>query len=131
METKKSVLIITDGTDSAVQLAECISVESADFRVRIIAASDFTGSEILPAAFFYIGCEQPNPPSFEHLEMVLRHINLVGRSCGIFSTGKKQTLSYLSKLVKDCEARVGEPFFAPAGAARAVDVSRWVKKVNK
>jgi hypothetical protein len=126
VETKKHVLIVTDGAESTVRLAGQIAAELKKHDVVIRAASDFAGTDLLPAAVFFLGCEQPEPPSFAYIAEFLRHINLAGRSCGVFSSGPAKAVTYLRGLVSDCEAVLGEPFTAKDGAA---GLKQWVKSI--
>ena len=103
MKTKKVVLVITDGADETVKMAAKIASALKDNKVSVKNASDFKGNDILPADVFFLGCEKPSPPSFVYLEDLFKHINLAGRSCGIFSPGAGKAVKYLSNLVKDCE----------------------------
>jgi hypothetical protein len=107
-------------------MAEQIALELKKHNVVIRKASDFTGTDILPADAFFLGCEQPNPPSFTYLSELLRHINLAGRRCGVFSPDSAEPVSYLSGLVRDCEAVLGEPFVAKNQGA---GLKQWVKSV--
>lgn len=126
MEPKKDVLIITDGAPAVQKLAKEIAVELGGFNVLVKAASDFAGTDLLPAEIFFVGCEKSNPPSFDYLAELLRHINLAGRNCGVFSPGSGEAAAYLAGLVRDSEAAVGEPFVA---AAHNVSLKQWVKSV--
>jgi hypothetical protein len=126
VETKKHVLIVTDGADSTVQLAGQIAAELKKHDVVIRAASDFAGTDLLPVDVFFLGCEQPNPPSFAYLAELLRHINLAGRPCGVFSPDSDEPAAYLTSLVHDCEAVLGEPFVAKNGTA---GLKRWIKSI--
>jgi hypothetical protein len=123
VETKKHVLIVTDGADSTVRIAEQIAAELKKHDVVIRKASDFAGTDILPADVFFLGCEQPDPPSFAYLAELLRHINLAGRFCGVFSPNSAKSVTYLTRLVRDCEASLGEPFVAKDGAA---GLKHWI-----
>jgi len=127
---KKRVLIITDGAESTQLIAKSIENALIDSIVKICKIQEFTGTDILPADMFFLGSESPSPVSFAYLEDMLAHINLVSRTCGIFSTNK-EALKYLRKIVKDCEASLGEPFLAPDGKVNAPDVEKWVKTLLK
>jgi hypothetical protein len=126
VETKKRVLIVTDGVDATARIAEQIAAELAKHDVVIRPASAFAGTDLLPAAVFFLGCERPNPPAFAYLSELLQHINLAGRPCGVFSPDSTKSLTYLAGLVKDCEAVLGEPFLAKNGAA---GLKSWVKSI--
>jgi hypothetical protein len=124
------VLIVTDEADSTKKIAEAISVELDGFQTLIRPAESFAGTDLLPACVFFLGCEKPDPPSFAYITDMLKHINLAGRSCGIFSSSGK-ALKYLSGLVKDCEAVVAEPFLAKDGAAGAAVLKKWIRGIVK
>jgi hypothetical protein len=126
VKTKKNVLVVTDGAASTIKVAEQIAAELTGSQVVIRSASEFAGTDILPAEVFFLGCEAPNPPSFACLEELLRHINLAGRRCGIFSPKSEKAAKYLAGLVKDCEATLGEVFVPPEGGA---GLKQWVKSI--
>jgi hypothetical protein len=126
VETRKDALIVTDGTAAVQDLAREIAAELGDFKVLVKAASGFAGTDILPAGVFFLGCEQPDPPSFAGIAELLRHINLAGRSCGVFSPGSGAAAAYLAGLVTDCEAALGEPFVA---AENKAGLKNWVKSI--
>ena len=121
----KNVLIITDGTESINLTAQTIKKLTKN-EVKIISASDFTGTEILPVQVFFLGCENPNPQSFSYLADMLLHINLAGRKCGIFSVNS-ESLKYLENILKDCEAGLAEPLLV-----KDIDDSnlqKWLKGI--
>ena len=126
MKAKKRVLIITDGSEETVKMAEGISAALQGNDVTAKTASDFKGNDILPADAFFLGCEKPNPGSFTYLEDLLKHINLAGRPCGIFSPGTEKAAKYLAGLVKDSEAALN-PKFIFAGSK--VDLKKWAASV--
>jgi hypothetical protein len=128
VETKKSVLIITDDTGTTENTANQIAAELVDYHVVIEPASKFAGNDILPAAAFFIGCESPNPPSFGYLTELLRHINLCGRPCGVFAPGSKPAVKYLKGLLHDCEAILAKEAYLGTGPA---DLRRWLKGIIK
>ena len=121
----KTVLIITDGSPETVKMAGEIQAALRGNDVLVKSASEFKGNDILPAEAFFLGCEKPNPDSFTYLEDVLKHINLAGRSCGVFSPGSVKAAKYLAGLVKDCEAALNPEHFTGSGA----DAGKWAKKV--
>ena len=106
MKANKSVLIVTDGSTKTNKLAAEIRSALKGNKVLAKNASEFAGNDILPAEVFFLGCEEPEPDSFVYLTDVLRHINLAGRCCGVFSSGSEKAAKYLTSLVKDCEAAV-------------------------
>ena len=126
VETKKTVLIVTDGSAVVAKLAEEIAAALKGNKVSMKAASEFKGNDILPADAFFLGCEKPGPASFAYLADVLKHINLAGRPCGVFSSGSEKAAKYLAGLVRDCEAALNpEPLLAGDGLV----VKNWAESV--
>jgi hypothetical protein len=126
VKAKKTVLIVTDGTERAAKMADGIAAVLKDDKVTVRAASEFAGTDILPADMFFIGCENPKPASFEYLSDLLKHINLAGRSCGIFSPESKKAAAYLADLLADSEAALyPQPLFADGP-----DIAAWVEKIR-
>ena len=123
-------MLVTDGTDSIQVLAKSIAGALTGCQVKICAAELFEGTDLLPVEVFFLGCEKPNPASFAYLSDMLAHINLAGKSCGVFSTSAK-ALKYLSGLVKSCEAALGEPLLAKDGAIKTADLKKWLKGILK
>jgi len=101
VKAKKNVLIITDGAPGTEKM-----------------------SAILPADAFFLGCEKAAPDSFAYLTDLLKHINLAGRTCGVFSSGTKKTAGYLAGLVKDCEAALNPELLTSS----ASDIKNWTQK---
>ena len=126
MGTKKNVLILTDGHAEVVEMARGIAAALKGNNVSIKYASEFKGTDLLPAETFFLGCEKPEPYSFAYLDDLLKHINLAGRPCGVFTSGSKKTAKYLAGLVKNCEAALNpEPLLAGSGT----DVAGWAKSL--
>ena len=123
-----NVLIITDGTEAIQSVAQLITGAMPDYKVNVCSAQNFKGTDLLPADVFFIGCEESKPASFVYLEKMLLHINLASRKCGIFSV-KEKTISYLRKMIKDCDASPGEPLVA-AGIKKS-EISKWIKGILK
>jgi hypothetical protein len=122
----KKALIITDGIKSIDSLAKAIKNSLKGFNVIIRQADKFSGTDILPSDVFFLGCEDPSPSSFAYLEELLSHINLSSRKCGVFST-KQKTLKYLSNILKDCEADLGETMISLDGEYQQSDINKWIK----
>jgi hypothetical protein len=122
------VLIVTDGTGSVQVLAERIAVAAGDCKVLVKTAADFAATDILPADICFFGCEEPGPPSFSRLEEVLRHINLAGRSCGLFSPASGEAAAYLSALILDSEISAPQPPFVSSSAS-AGDIGGWARNI--
>jgi hypothetical protein len=96
----------------------------------LFQAGSFSGDDLLPAYVFFLGCAEAQPPSFHYIEDLFKHINLAGRSCGIFSSNAK-ALKYLSSLVRDSEAAVGKPFIIKGGAANSAKLQNWIQSIFK
>ena len=126
MKEKKSVLIVTDGSESTAEMAAKIAAALKGNKVSVKSASDFKGNDLLPAEAFFLGSDKSKPDAFAYLEDLLKHINLAGRPCGVFSSGSEKTAKYLAGLVKDSEAALNPVFFV-AGAKK--DIGRWAQKV--
>ena len=124
--TRKNVLIVTDGSAEMVKLAEKIAAALKGNKVSAKAVSEFNGNDILPADAFFLGCEKPRPASFAYLADLLKHINLAGRSCGVFSTGSETATKYLAGLVRDCEAALNPE---PLLAGNSLGVKNWAQSV--
>jgi hypothetical protein len=126
VKTKKNILIVTDGMESTQKFAEKIATLRVGNRVVLITALDLAGTDVLPADVYFLGCEKPRPSSFAYLEELLRHINLVKRPCGIFSSQSKMAVKYLVGLVRDSEmALYPQPYFAN----EEMDMDKWVEAV--
>jgi hypothetical protein len=128
VEIRKTVLVVTDEADSTKKIAESISAELDGFQTLIRPADSFAGTDLLPACVFFLGCEKPEPPSFAYIADMLKHINLAGRSCGIFSSGG-EALKYLAGLIKDCEALAAGPFLAKDGIVDPAALKKWVRGI--
>jgi len=126
VKAKKTVLIVTDGSAGVAELAGEIAAALEGNKVSTKAASEFKGNDILPADAFFLGCEKPRPTAFAYLDDLLKHINLAGRPCGVFSSGSESAAKYLAALVKDCEAALNpEPLLAGGGSG----VKNWAQSV--
>jgi hypothetical protein len=124
-----TALIITDESEAVRRAAKTISDALEGIKVKICTAQTFQGTDILPADLFFIGCEKPKPEAFAYLEDMLSHINFALKKCGVFST-KQNTLKYLAKIIKDCDAKTGEPLLI-AGETKKADIKKWLKGILK
>ena len=126
MKTKRNVLILTDGSEKTSKMAAGIAEALKGNKVSMKIASEFRGNDILPAEVFFLGCDKPRPDSFVYLTDLLKHINLAGRPCGVFSPGSEKAVKYLTGLVHDSEAALNpRPLFTGSGAV----MKNWVKNV--
>ena len=136
-----NILIITDGTESiqkaAVAIKESLSgiSKTSKIKAKICCAGDFKGEELLPADVFFVGCEQPSPPSFSWLREMLSHINLASRKCGIFGLNKKSN-DYLLSILKDSEVKTGESLITQTiidakGKIKTSEIKKWTKQIIK
>jgi hypothetical protein len=127
VDSKKYVLIITDGAESTNKIAGYIARGLGDAHVVTLAASEFSGTDILPADIYFFGCEKPRPPSFSYLSDILGHINLAGRPCGLFSPKSREAVKYLAGMVRDSElALYASPLLAGGGPE---SIKSWVAEV--
>ncbi|MDR1867794.1 MAG: hypothetical protein LBQ77_05975 [Treponema sp.] len=99
-----NILIVIDNDSSIQMMAELIA--AAFSQSRIVKADSFVGSDLLDAHIYFFGCKEPSPFSFNHVEKVLQHVNLAGRSCGIFSLDSEQAIAYLKRILLDSELTV-------------------------
>jgi flavodoxin len=125
VKTKKNVLIVTDGASGTEKMAANIVETLKGNKVLVKTASEFAGNDILPADAFFLGCENPAPDSFAYITDLLKHINLAGRPCGVFSSGSEKTAGYLAGLVKDCEAALNPELLT--GSASGIE--NWAQNV--
>ena len=128
MIIKKNILIVTDDSDEITHIAAKIREALKGNKVVVKSALEFAGNDILPADVFFLGCQNPKPESFAYLEDLLKHINLAGRPCGIFSAGSEKTVKYLSSLVKDSEA-VLHPVALVDLHSSGAQIKKWAEKV--
>jgi len=130
VETNKKIAIITDGAAPTQKAAENIAAvigACPGYEAAVIQAQSFSGTDLLSAHALFLGCEEPRPSSFASIETLLKHINLAGRSCGIFSSSAK-TLEYLSALIRDSEI-ADRPFEVKNDAANPDKLKKWVQDV--
>ena len=121
----KKVLVLTDGSKETVKMAAGIADGLKGINVLVKSAVEFKGNDILPAEAFFLGCEKPEPDTFAYITDLFKHINLVGRPCGVFSPGSDKAAKYLAGLIKDSEAALkGEPF-----TGSVADIGKWAKGV--
>ena len=130
-EKNRQILIISDGTDSIQRMAADIKAvieKKPDYSVKTMDVQSFAGNDLLPCCAFFLGCDTPKPSSFAYIDAFFRHINLIGRPCGLFS-GNQAALEYLSALILDCEAVAKEHFLAQNDAADREKLQNWVQGV--
>jgi hypothetical protein len=126
VKSKKCVLIVTDDAESVKKIAGYIAGALEDARVLTRTASEFSGTDILPADIYFFGCEKPYPGSFSRLSNILGHINLAGRPCGLFSPNSGEAVKYLAAMVRDSELALrADPFLT----GQAEDIGNWVAEV--
>jgi hypothetical protein len=124
VKVKKTILIITDESPEAAKMASEIAAALKGSKVSVKSASGFAGNDILPADAFFLGCEKPNPDSFTYLADLLKHINLAGRPCGVFSPGSEKAAKYLAGLVRDSEAALN-----PKPLLSCTGIEAWVNDI--
>jgi hypothetical protein len=132
VKAKRKILIIADNEAVIGNIAENIaavfgSAPFADWSATVISAKDFSPTRLLPVQAFLLGCEKPEPPDFTPVKELLKHINLAGRPCGIFST-QANAIKYLSGLVRGCEAVPGNPLVVN-GKTDKKKKKKWVSGI--
>ena len=121
---EKTALIVTDGTENMEEMAKAISSSLHDFKVTLLSAKKFAGTDLLPASLIFFGAENPDPPSFAYLQKLLAHINLAGRPCGIFSASQ-ESADYLRTIARDSELKL-----YPEPLINKGDIQAWIKKIT-
>jgi hypothetical protein len=99
-----------------------------NWSVAVSPVKDFSPTLLLSANAFLLGCEKPNLPEFTDIKELLKHINLAGRPCGVFST-QANAVKYLSGLVRDSEAALGSPLVVENGAVDGRKLKKWVRSI--
>ena len=106
------MLIVSDDTAKTQVMVQKLLKALRCNDVIFRKAHEFAATDLLATEVYFFGCEYSSPASFVSFERVLRHINLVGRSCGLFSPTQEKAVEYLSRLVFDSElALYPVPFF--------------------
>ena len=127
---KRKILIIADNCDVTKSVAKNIAAvfgaaPFANWSAAVVSAKDFPPTKLLSANAFLLGCEKPEPPEFTDIKVLFTHINLVGRPCGVFSP-QANAIKYLSGLVRDSEAVLGNPLVVTKGAVDSRKLKKWV-----
>ena len=126
MNGKKNVLIVTDGVEKVNKIAEDIAATLKGNKVLIKDVSAFVGTDLLGADVLFFGCEEPPSSNFGYFEEILQHINLAGRTLGVFSLNSIKAVQYLARMAKDSEAALNpKPFFA----TKPIDLGKWTAMV--
>jgi hypothetical protein len=124
------MLIILDNGDDTRRVTEHITATLgkapfADWSAVVSSVKGFSPTLLLSAHAFLIGCEKPELPEFSDIKELLKHINLAGRPCGVFST-QANAIKYLSGLVRDSEAALGSPLIVENGAVDRRKLHKWL-----
>jgi hypothetical protein len=130
VKRKQKILIIVEKSDVIVNLAEKIAAvlkkpPYAQYSIKIVEAKKFSATDLLPAYVFFIGCENPGCFTSLYPEDLFAHINLAGRSCGIFST-TSGGIKYLTNLVRASEACT-TPLLVKDGNIAVREMQKWIK----
>jgi hypothetical protein len=133
VKTKRKMLIILDNGAVTRKVTENIAaiLGTAPFEnwsAAVTSVKDFSPTMILSANAFLLGCEKPELPEFTGVKELLKHINLAGRPCGVFSS-QAGAVKYLSGLVHDSEAALGSPFVVEKGEVDGRKVKKWVGSI--
>ncbi|GMO42284.1 MAG: hypothetical protein Ta2B_22490 [Termitinemataceae bacterium] len=126
---EKKYLVIIDEDKSTRSAALAIVSHLIGRNVKIVNAASFEGIDILGQDYLFFGCANPKPSSFAYLENLLRHINLAGRKCGVFSASKTngiKSIQYLTSIVKDSEVKLlGKPLISN----NILSIQNWTKNI--
>jgi hypothetical protein len=130
VKSKRKILIITDNGNVTGSVAKDIAAvfgaaPFANWSAAVISAKDFSPTKLLAAHAFLLGCEKPESPDFIPIKDLFKHINLAGRPCGVFSP-QANAVKYLSGLVRDSEAALGEPLVVEKGPPGSRKLQKWV-----
>jgi len=130
VKTKRKLLIIADNGVVTRSVAKNITAvfgtaPFADWTASVISAKDFSPTMLLSASAFLLGCEKSEPPEFTDIKVLFKHINLAGRPCGVFSP-QADAIKYLSGLVRDSEAAIGNPLVINNGGPDSRKLKKWV-----
>jgi hypothetical protein len=133
VEGKKKVLIIRDNTASTGKIAENIAGvlnkrPFTRYAVSIIDAISFSATDLLPSQVFFIGCGEPDAFEKLYIKDLFLHINLAGRSCGIFSADP-EAITYLSSVVRDSGVTVKKTFLAMKNHTDSIKLKQWIQEV--
>jgi hypothetical protein len=130
VEDKKVVIIIDDAAQIEKLAGGIVAIigKCQGYSAVIIAAEAFSAVDLLPTSVFFVGCGEPEPLSFHYIETFFKHINLTGRSCGLFSSSGKG-IKYLSELVDNSEATIGKPFLAKDSVGDNEEFHDWIQGV--
>ena len=126
---ERKILVLTDDSvvirNLAANIASSIKNQPAiKYSVSVLEAARFSAVDLLPAHAFFLGCEKPRSFAFPYIEDLFAHINLAGRSCGIFSSSAT-AIKYLASLVRPSEANVGKPLLAVGDAMDGAALQNW------
>ena len=127
---KRKILIIADNSEVTRSVAKNIAAvfgtaPFADWSAAVVSVEDFSPTMLLSARAFLLGCEKPESPEFMPVKELFKHINLAGRPCGVFSS-QLNAIKYLSGLVRDSEAALGDPLVIEKGAVDSRKLKKWV-----
>ena len=127
------MLIVADNGATIMSIAKNIAAvfgnaPFANWSAAVVSAEDFSPTRLLPAHAFLLGCEKPEPPDFTPIKEFLKHINLAGRPCGVFSP-QTNAIKYLSGLVRDSDAALGEPLVVNNGKVDSRKLKKWVGNI--
>ena len=119
-------LVVIDSEDSSKKAALAIFTE-LDSNVRFVEASEFSPVLLMEADFYFFGCAKSKPDNFEYFVDVLKHINLAGRECAVFSS-EKGGIDFLTDIIKDSDVRLA---CEPLVSSDMDVIKKWVQKMKR
>ncbi|MCL2043033.1 MAG: hypothetical protein FWG89_02725 [Treponema sp.] len=129
----RKILIVTDNSDQMRKLAAKITAVIMNppfeqYSVTETAAENFSAEVLLPAPIFFLGCQSKESFSNPYIETLFTHINLAGRTCGIFSANT-QAVKYLKTLVRDTGVTAGKPLLVHDDTIDDTELQNWVQGI--
>jgi flavodoxin len=127
-KAKTKVLIIYDSSskdlhEAAKQVKGALDSDAYTVKIRI--ASETQVKEVLAADAFFFGAERNKSPEYAEIERLLRGVNLAGRPCGFFTTGKTDGEAYLRRICADAELLQNRVSLAFKDGADPETVREW------
>ncbi|MDR0527655.1 MAG: hypothetical protein LBG79_07575 [Spirochaetaceae bacterium] len=126
MNKKVSILIVIDSSAESLELARILTDALSGEDTKCIKAAEFSAEMILGAELCVFGCSAPNPAEFEHLERLLKHINLTLRYAALFSPSNEAAIQYLNKIIMDCGIKSSAP---PLLNSSPIAIKQWASDI--
>jgi hypothetical protein len=128
MSSKKYLILADNNTASRRTILAIVNVLFGR-DVRIVYTGDFSGTDLLPCDFLFLGFAKTNSAQCLYIQETFKHINLAGRKCALFSplNDGGKTIRFLTDLIKDSEIKLDT---SPAGNG-VNSIKNWVLGILK